>query len=922
MDATAERVDRIGQRAWIILAAALLFAGAVPLISDRAVQIGLAAISVTLAVVSFGLWVAKRMRAKRARRQLEGIMTFVEHDSAPAFCTDQQGAIVVQNRAAADRFGPAPGGVLSRVLEPLFANPDAVVHRLREQLRDHGSAREDVVTRRGHVRVSAHRVPDGELWRLEDMVDRPTRTGDGIGLPMLTVGSSGTILYMNEPLRSALGRRITRLDDLFDDLPLRNGAVHRMRAGKEPVEVRVVLSRPVADRKEIFLLPVEEGAHQDTGSDLTRLLDSLPIAVLRIDGRGNVVSLNRLALKLLPAAAEGNLSLAALVEGLGRSVDEWVAEAIDGRGLNRPEVVRVSHQGERYLQITLGRPLTSDGRGLIAVLNDATEFKSIEAQFVQSQKMQAIGQLAGGVAHDFNNLLTAISGHCDLLLLRRQEDDPDYADLSQINQNANRAASLVGQLLAFSRQQPLSLQHLDLRETLSEMTHLLNRLLGERVRLILDHDPALVAIRGDKRQLEQVLMNLVVNARDAMPDGGEVRITTRCRYLERGLTRDRVTVPPGFYVVVIVTDQGVGIPPERIGRIFEPFYTTKKTGEGTGLGLSMAYGIVKQSGGYIFADSEPGTGASFTLYFPAGHDQTAAASEETAMETFDLSRSTRSPDAVDSGTASPLHLPAPDVPAMLQTANGDVIEAETADGDPGSGEKRDPADIEGDITGVNEVAPVDIVASVENAEATDADNSDHSPRSGRAGTSDQAPAAEAAPKRHIPVPEEGGEDELLSRVADAAREDGFEYADEDGRYDSAATDAPEERELTVLLVEDEAPVRAFASRALRLKGYAVVEADSAEDALSRLSDESLHIDLFLTDVMMPGKDGPTWIKEAREMRPDVPTVFVSGYTQRSLIDGKMPVPNSTFLPKPFSLSELSRAVVDVLEKHRDDRPAA
>ena len=163
----------------------------------------------------------------------------------------------------------------------------------------------------------------------------------------------------------------------------------------------------------------------------------------------------------------------------------------------------------------------------MAVLNDATELKTLEAQFVQSQKMQAIGQLAGGVAHDFNNLLTAISGHCDLLLLRRDPGDPDYADLQQINQNANRAASVVGQLLAFSRKQNLRPELLDLRDTMGDLTHLLNRLVGEKITLNLSHETEDKMIRADRRQLEQVLMNLVVNARDAMPDGGTIDIEAR-----------------------------------------------------------------------------------------------------------------------------------------------------------------------------------------------------------------------------------------------------------------------------------------------------------------------------------------------------------------------------------------------------------
>lgn len=178
------------------------------------------------------------------------------------------------------------------------------------------------------------------------------------------------------------------------------------------------------------------------------------------------------------------------------------------------------------MQVTLNLVTDEDGPALIAVLTDATQLKTLEAQFVQSQKMQAIGQLAGGVAHDFNNLLTAISGHCDLLLLRHDQGDPDFADLVQIDQNVNRAAALVAQLLAFSRKQTLRPETVNMRDLLADLTHLLNRLVGEKVSLTLKHDPLLAPIRADKRQLEQVLVNLVVNARDAMPNGGEIVIET------------------------------------------------------------------------------------------------------------------------------------------------------------------------------------------------------------------------------------------------------------------------------------------------------------------------------------------------------------------------------------------------------------
>lgn len=490
------------------------------------------------------------------------------------------------------------------------------------------------------------------------------------------------------------------------------------------------------------------------------LLESLPVPMLKIAQDGALIEANAQARTILSITDTVLPPLFELVEGMGRPIADWLADAAAGRGLLKPEIVRaVIPSQELFLQIALGRVIEDGKPVLIGILNDATELKTLEAQFVQSQKMQAIGQLAGGVAHDFNNLLTAISGHCDLLLLRHDSGDPDYADLIQIAQNANRAASLVGQLLAFSRKQNLKPQALDIRDTMSDLAHLLNRLIGETISLEVSHSPGVQTIRADRRQLEQVIVNLVVNARDAMPEGGTIRVVSDLEKLDEELVRDRATVPSGDYVRIRVLDAGIGIPQDGISKIFEPFYTTKKTGEGTGLGLSTAYGIVKQTGGYIFVDSDVGEGTKFTLYFPF--------------------------------CAQPV-----------------------------------------------ETAPV----------------------------------------------------EKHRKETSTSTGDGI-----------------------VLLVEDEAPVRAFASRALQLRGYTVIEAENAEDALGILEDEALHIDIFLSDVVMPGMDGPTWVREAQKVRPDTRVIFMSGYSEEGRVEKQARIANSVFLPKPFSLHQLTSLVHEQLE---------
>jgi two-component system cell cycle sensor histidine kinase/response regulator CckA len=260
------------------------------------------------------------------------------------------------------------------------------------------------------------------------------------------------------------------------------------------------------------------------------------------------------------------------------------------------------------------------GLGEAAVLlglKDDSEEIILKRQVAQQTKMESIGQLAGGVAHDFNNILTAIIGYCDLMLMRHQPGDNDYDDIQQIKNNSNRAASLTRQLLAFSRQQTLRPQILQLANVVADVSNLLKRLLGETVQLEVHHGVGVGAVRADPGQLEQVIVNLGVNARDAMPKGGVVHIRTAAVSQREVAAMGREFLPVGDYVQLSVEDSGVGIPKENLSKIFEPFFTTKELGKGTGLGLSTVYGIVKQSGGFIFADSQLGKGTRFDIFLPA-----------------------------------------------------------------------------------------------------------------------------------------------------------------------------------------------------------------------------------------------------------------------------------------------------------------
>jgi len=247
---------------------------------------------------------------------------------------------------------------------------------------------------------------------------------------------------------------------------------------------------------------------------------------------------------------------------------------------------------------------------------DVTERRSLERQLLQAQKMEAVGRLAGGIAHDFNNVLTAILGYVDLLLDGLPTLSPLRPDIQEIRTAAERAAGLTRQLLAFSRKQVLQMRTLDLNELLTDIDKLLRRLLREDIDMVTKLDPRLGAVRADSGQLEQVVVNLAVNARDAMPGGGRLTIETRNAELDEAYTREHVPVRPGRYVMFALSDTGTGMSPETMAHLFEPFFTTKEAGKGTGLGLATVYGIVTQSGGYVWCYSELGHGTTFKVYLP------------------------------------------------------------------------------------------------------------------------------------------------------------------------------------------------------------------------------------------------------------------------------------------------------------------
>jgi two-component system cell cycle sensor histidine kinase/response regulator CckA len=516
---------------------------------------------------------------------------------------------------------------------------------------------------------------------------------------------------------------------------------------------------PAPERESVVPLRGHEGQNVIAAS---RIVDQAPVGIAVIDSRGTILEANRNVRALIaeqetPVERFGDLLASEDAEEFARRLAATRPDKAE-----RAMEIRLKGKRERAGDLYVTRLDEEQGKdgpaSYLLYFVETTEQKNLELQFAQSQKMEAVGQLAGGIAHDFNNVLTAILGFCDLLLTRHQAGDPSFADIMQIHSNAVRAAGLVRQLLAFSRQQALRPKVLWLPDAIAENKTLLVRLVGERVRLDIKHDRDVGLVKVDEVQLAQVLMNLAANARDAMPEGGTLSIRTRNVSRAESAALGHELMPAGDYVLMEVQDTGTGIPPEIIGKIFEPFFTTKEVGQGTGLGLSTVYGIVKQTQGFIFPESEPGKGTTFRIYLPRFFEQAEAQAEE--------QRPQRAEDHTGRGT--------------------------------------------------------------------------------------------------------------------------------------------------VLLVEDEDAVRAFASRALASRGYTVIEAATGEAALEALRDKSVAIDLVISDVIMPAMDGPTLVREVRALEPELKIILISGYAEDAFRKELGRDQTLAFLPKPFSLKQLISKVKEVM----------
>ena len=394
----------------------------------------------------------------------------------------------------------------------------------------------------------------------------------------------------------------------------------------------------------------DSNALRDAEVRFTRFFNSTPVAIAGVNSEGAIVRTNAPFQKMFASVVEalrssGGMQYTDMVADEDRTqLTAKFEEALSGRGEISPLDLPINGSQERYVRFFVSHVAQvddedsaagNDEERVIIYAMETTEQRALEDQFAKGQKMQAVGQLAGGIAHDFNNVLTAIIGFSDLLLSNHKPSDPSFQDIMNIKQNANRAASLVRQLLAFSRRQTLRPQVLHLSDVLFDLNMLLDRLAGDRISLSIKHGRDLWPIKADVSQLEQVIVNLVVNARDAMSDEGQLEIRTR--NVDENSCASEFSYPelnPADYVLIEVQDEGTGMSKDVLDKIFEPFFSTKEVGKGTGLGLSTVYGIIKQTGGFIYPDSEEGVGTTFRVFLPR-HVQTESELQEQVEELQD-----------------------------------------------------------------------------------------------------------------------------------------------------------------------------------------------------------------------------------------------------------------------------------------------
>ena len=605
--------------------------------------------------------------------------------------SDPRGHVVYSNAAYLALTGAASAQDVRPVERIFIGNPDVseAVFRLLKAARE-GKRQQEEVRIAGHdgahgrwLRMRVRPLGAGKrqakysVWSIADITrDRELQEDvfkelqhaieylDHAPCGFFSVNSTGDLVYVNATLANWLDHDLAeigsgglKLTDIVsgDGASLLTSIVAgpgevvtevfdidlRMRGGKTmPVRLYHKLAfgadgAPGPSRTLVISRAREERSDPQRAAEVRfmRFFDHTPMAIATVDRSGAVVRANARFAKLaqsLSADGAAGKSIFAAVSARDRNLlIAAINQAAEGQGDIPPVEAMLDGAKERWGQffVTAVEEDERETEAAIVYLLETTERRALENQINQSQKMDMVGQLAGGIAHDFNNVLSAIMMANDFLLNAHKPTDPSFQDIMQIKQNATRAATLVRQLLAFSRRQTLRPQVLDLGDALSDLTMLLRRLIGEKVKLDLVHGRDLWPVKVDVSQFEQVIVNLAVNARDAMPDGGKLTVRTANLTVEESTRLAYKGMPAADYVRIAISDTGTGIPADIVDKIFEPFFSTKEVGKGTGLGLSTVYGIVKQTGGFVYVNSEEGSGTTFDIFLPRHHAEPDASHE-------------------------------------------------------------------------------------------------------------------------------------------------------------------------------------------------------------------------------------------------------------------------------------------------------
>jgi two-component system, cell cycle sensor histidine kinase and response regulator CckA len=742
--------------------------------------------------------------------------------------TEQNGRVHYANAAYLELIGAADANDVRPIERVFIGDPDVseAIYRLLKAAREGRRSQEEVRVAgkpgesgrwlRLRIRPLHEGTRDNRMtvWGIADVTRERERQEnvfqelqhaidylDHAPAGFFSVDAKGAIVYLNATLAAWLdhdlaevGAGSLKLSDIVAGegaalLTTFNAAPGEVRTDVLDLDLKTRTGKPVPARlyhrvafgadgspgpSRTLVLNRARGMGEDSGRAaevrFMRFFQHTPLAIATVDRAARITRSNARFLATFEGLVKDDHSLLSAVSERDRgALEAAIRKAAEGQGDIAPVEAALAGPGERFANFFVSGvdEEDRDDEAAIVYALETTAQRTLENRVQQQQKMESVGQLAGGIAHDFNNVLSAIMMATDFLLNAHRPTDPSFKDIMQIKQNANRAAALVRQLLAFSRKQTLRPQVLDLNETLTDLTMLLRRLIGERVTLVPALARDLWPVKADLSQFEQVIVNLAVNARDAMPEGGKLTLRTANVAAEETARLGYKGMPRADYVLVEVSDTGTGISPEIIDKIFEPFFSTKEVGKGTGLGLSTVYGIVKQTGGFIYAESQLGATA-FRIFLPR---YVAGAAEAPA-------------------------------PAEAPAIAGAVAAAETA-----------ARVANGDLTG----------------------------------------------------------------------------------------------EGTILLVEDEEGLRALNARGLSSRGYTVLEASNGVEAIEVL-DKQGHVDLVVSDVVMPEMDGPTLLKELRRRDPTLKIIFVSGYAEEAFAKNLPSEEQYAFLAKPFTLKQLVSTV--------------